>query len=81
MDKIIDEHSFSIEMRSRNYLSNVSLSDRSTEPVLIQGVLGGLKEICLQEDVTLEVRGSNGTLRLDVSREELEKLCAHPKKR
>jgi hypothetical protein len=72
----MEEHSFSIEMRSRNSLSHISLSDRSAEPVLIQGELGGLEEVCLLEDVTLEVRGAKGILRLDISREELVKFLA-----
>jgi hypothetical protein len=74
MERRMEEHTFSIEMKSRNSLSNISLSDRSAESVLIQGELGGLEEVCLLEDVTLEVRGAKGTLRLDISREELVKF-------
>jgi hypothetical protein len=77
MKRRMEEHSFSIEMKSRNSLSHISLSDRSSEPVLIQGELGGLEEVYLQEGVTLEVRGGKGTLRLDISREELGRFLAH----
>lgn len=77
MDRSVEEHSFSIEMKSRNSLSHVSLSDRSVEPVLIQGELGGLEEVCLLEDVTLVVRGVKGTLRLDIGSEELGRFLAH----
>ena len=70
----LEEHSFSIEMDSRDSLSNVSLSDKPIEGVLIQGELGGLVELTLLEDVTLEVRGVKGTLRLDISREEIASL-------
>ena len=70
----LEEHSFSIEMDRRDSLSNVSLSDKPIEGVLIQGELGGLVELTLLEDVTLEVRGVKGTLRLDISREEISSL-------
>ena len=85
MERRVEEHTFSIEMNSRSSLTNISLSDKSAEPVLIQGELGKLEEAYFQEDVTLEVRGTKGILRLDVGREELERLLAkgskvnHPK--
>jgi hypothetical protein len=72
MERKIGEHTFSIEMKSKNTLNHISLSDRSVEPVLIQGELGRLEGVYLLEDVTLEVRGVKGTLRLDISKEELE---------
>ena len=81
MERKIGEHTFSIEMRSKNSLKHISLSDRSVEPVLIQGELGGLEGVYLLEGVTLEVRGVKGTLRLDISKEELEMLLAHAGKK
>jgi len=80
MERRAEEHSFSIEMRSKGSLSHVSLSDRSAEPVLIQGELGALEEVCFHEGVTLEVRGEKGTLRLDINKEELETLLAKAQK-
>jgi hypothetical protein len=76
MERRVEEHTFSIEMKSRYSLSHISLSDKSAEPVLIQGELGGLEGVYLLEDVTLEVRGVKGTLRLDISKEELEKFLS-----
>ncbi len=72
MERRVEEHTFSIEMKSRYSLNHISLSDKSAEPVLIQGELGELEGVYLLEDVTLEVRGIKGTLRLDISKEELE---------
>jgi len=77
MERKIGEHTFSIEMKSKNTLNQISLSNRSVEPVLIQGELGGLEGVYLLEDVTLEVRGTKGTLRLDISKEELEMFLSH----
>jgi hypothetical protein len=76
MKRRVDEHTFSIEMKSKSSLNHISLSDISAEPVLIQGELGRLDEIYFQEEVILEIRGSKGTLRLDISRKEIEKFLA-----
>jgi hypothetical protein len=79
MTNKVGEHSFSIEMDSRDSLSNISLSDKKVEGVLVEGELGKLVDVALIEDVTLEVRGEKGTLRLDLSKEEIGKLL-HEKK-
>ncbi len=79
-DHGVDEHAFSIEMKSKNSLSNVSLSNRAAEPVLIQGELGTLEDVCFQENVTLEIRGSKGIFRLDIDRQEMEKYLRKPVK-
>ena len=80
MERRVDEHTFSIEMKSKSDLKNVSISDKSAEPVLIQGELGRLDEVYFLEGVTLEFWGSKGTLRLDISKEELNTLLARPQK-
>ncbi len=67
------EHTFSIEMGSKRSLKNIKLTEAAQDSVLIEGSLGELEEVKLHEDVMLEVRGANGTLRLDVNREELER--------
>ncbi len=64
------EHSFSIEMDSRKNLSHVSLSDES-EGVLIKGKLGELKEISHEEGLMIEIIGELGTLRIDLTKDEL----------
>ncbi len=71
-----EEHTFSIEMVSKSSLSNVSITSKSTEPVLIQGELGRLLNVCFQENVTLEITGVKGVLRLDIDRQELETFLA-----
>ena len=69
-----DEHSFSIEMGSRRDLSHVSLTDESTEGALIKGKLGEIVEISHPEGMMIEIEGNLGVLRLDLSKEELEKI-------
>jgi hypothetical protein len=68
------EHSFSIEMKSKRYVKNISISDEDHNLVLFQGFLGDLKTLSLVEGKMLEVKGSNGILRIDLSEEELRTM-------
>jgi len=61
-------------MDSKKDLSHVSLSDESSDGVLIKGKLGELVDIALHENVMLEVQGEKGVLRLDISTDELLKI-------
>ena len=74
MNKKNSQHSFSIEMLSKKYLSHTSISDEEGDAVLIKGELGEIVNVSLQEGLALEVQGANGTLRLDLTREELSKI-------
>jgi len=70
------EHWFSIELKSKEFLRNLMISNRTGETVLLEGFLGELVEMSLVEGGLLEVRGSNGVLRMDVNEEDLETLLA-----
>jgi len=59
-------HAFSIELKSKEFLRNVMISNRMGETVLVEGFLG--------EGAMLELRGSNGVLRMDLKEEEFERL-------
>lgn len=67
-------HAFSVELKSKEFLRNVMISNRKGEKVLIEGFLGELEEVSFVEGAMLELRGSNGVLRIDLKEEELEKL-------
>lgn len=67
-------HAFSIELKSKEFLRNIMISNRTGETVLVEGFLGKLEELSLVEDAMLELRGSNGVLRIDVKEDELGKL-------
>jgi len=67
-------HAFSIELKSKEFLRNVMISNRIGETVLVEGFLGELEELSLVEGAMLELRGSNGVLRIDLKEEELERL-------
>lgn len=66
------EHAFSIELCSREHLKSIKLGDDQNEQVFIEGFLGKLSELKLVEESMLEVRGRNGTLRLDLTADELK---------
>lgn len=67
-------HAFSVELKSKEFLKNVMISNRTGETVLVEGFLGELKEMSLIEGALLELRGSNGVLRIDLKEEEFKGL-------
>jgi len=69
----IKEHVFSIELKARRYLKNVSLTNGSFDLVLVEGTLGELVQASFKEGIILEVIGKNGTLRIDLTEDEISK--------
>jgi hypothetical protein len=66
------ERTFSIELKSKVSLKNVTLSDSSRENVLLEGTLGQLQHASFAEDVILEVVGDKGVLRINLSKNEIK---------
>ncbi len=76
---------FTVELRSRQALMNASLSDGRHDPVLIEGTLGSLRSASFLDGTVLEVVGTEGVLRLDLSKDEVtdkqagrHEICAPP---
>jgi hypothetical protein len=67
-------HMFSAELTSKNFVKRLSIPGDNDDKVLIEGFLGELKEIGFIEGIMLEIQGTNGILRIDLSQEELRKL-------
>ena len=63
---------FTAEISSKRYVKNVSISNEAHDRVLFEGVFGELREIYMVDDKVLEIKGTEGTLRIDVTRQELE---------
>ena len=74
------EHGFSVELKSKEYVRRVSVSDNPRDAVIFEGFLGEIEEIGMVEEVILEIRAANGTLRIDLSVEELKRALARKKK-
>ena len=70
------DHAFSIEMKSKQYIKNISISNESQDRVLFEGSLGDLCNLSLEEDHVLELIGTNGVLRIAVTRLQLEKMLS-----
>lgn len=68
------KHTFSIELKSKEYLKRVAIPAEAEDNLLIEGFLGELEEIDLVEGVMLEIKGANGILRMDLKEEELNTL-------
>lgn len=70
-------HGFSIEMKSKRHVKNISITDEQRNSVLFEGHLGELERLSMIEGLALEVRGTNGTLRIDLSEEELRTILSY----
>ena len=79
MVKRIEEHSFSVEMKTEGAVRRMSFLDNENGHVFFEGFLGELKNINMIEGVMLEIEGNNGTFKLDITQKEIEK-CLVPKK-
>jgi hypothetical protein len=74
-----DGRGFSVEMISKEHVRTISVSDKGREGVLFEGVLGELENLEMLEGSVLSVRGSHGTLMVDLTEEELRGLLTKKK--
>ncbi len=65
---------FSIEMKSNKFVKQVTLSNESRDGVYFEGFLGDILEICFVNGGMLEIRGVNGTFRIDISKEKVMEM-------
>jgi hypothetical protein len=79
MCKKMDEHSFSIEMKSERWVRRMSFLDKENGKVFFEGFLGELTNVVMVESVMLEIEGRNGVLKLDITQQEMEK-CLNSRK-
>ena len=69
-----NEHMFSIELNSKEHVRRFALPNENGGNVLIEGFLGKLQSLSFTEGLMVEIQGTNGTLRMDLSEKELERL-------
>lgn len=69
---------FSVEMDSKRHVKSVSISNEAHERVLFEGDIGEMLELSMVDGEVLEFKGTNGTLRIDVSEEELRTMLERP---
>ena len=61
---------FTIELNTGNDLKKVSIPN-GPQRLLLEGTIGSLKHAKFVEDAVLELVGTGGTLRVDLSREDI----------
>jgi len=67
------ERVFSVELKSRRNLKNVTLTNGSNDSVLVEGTIGELVQATFAEGIIMEVVGKNGILRIDLREDEIKK--------
>ena len=74
MENQTTECAFSVEIKSKDHIKQMSFNPKERYPVLFECVLGNLKNLSLVEDMVLEIKGENGILRVDLTRDDLMRL-------
>ncbi len=75
----VKERGFTVEVTSKEHVRSLIVSDESQGKVLFEGNLGELQELEMVEEIVLQVKGTNGTLRLDVEEDEFKKMLERKK--
>ncbi len=73
MQEINKERFFSVELKSKVCLKNVTLSNNGPENVLLEGTIGQLQRAEFAENLILEVVGDKGVLRINLSQNDISK--------
>ncbi len=75
----MNEHGFSVQLKSKDHVTNMSLSEKSCEAVLLEGVLGELEGLEVLDETVLRIAGTNGTLMIDLTEDELRDMLSKKK--
>jgi len=69
-------HVFSVELKSKTHVRSISISNEARDRVLFEGDLGELEEVTFIGGSMLEVKGTNGVLRVELGEDETRKLMS-----
>ena len=70
--------SFSVELESKEYVRNVTITENYLDRVLLEGEFGDIESLSMIDSEVLEIIGQYGTIRIDVTRAELRGLTDQP---
>ena len=73
MEEIDEERFFSVELKSKVNLKNVTVRENGLENVLVEGTLGKLQRAEFNDGVVLEVFGDKGVLRVNLTMDDIKK--------
>jgi hypothetical protein len=65
---------FSIELKCKKFMKKISVCNDSRNKVFFEGFLGDIEELNFIEGGMLEIKGLNGTLRIDLSEKEIQAI-------
>jgi hypothetical protein len=68
-----DERFFSVELKSKTSLKNITINNGFNDSVLVEGTIGKLVQATFEESLILEVVGEKGVLRINLEQKELKK--------
>ena len=63
-----------MEMASKEHVRSLIVSDESQCKVLFEGNLGELQKLEMVEEIVLQMKGTNGTLRIDLEEDEFRTM-------
>jgi hypothetical protein len=69
---------FLVELKSKNHVRSISISDKAYDRVLFEGDLGRLLEVSIIECTALEMVGENGVLRIEIDEDVLKRVLESP---
>jgi predicted dehydrogenase len=67
------ERFFSVELRSKADLKNITMTNGARDGVLVEGTIGELVEASYAEGLILEIVGTKGTLRINLKDDEIRR--------
>ena len=73
MEEIDEERFFSVELKSKVNLKNVTVRENGLENVLVEGTLGKLQRAEFNDGVVLEVFGDKGILRVNLTMDDIKR--------
>jgi hypothetical protein len=68
-----NERFFSVELKSKGNLKNITLTNEGQENVLVEGSIGELLCAEFSEGIVLEVFGDKGVLRINLSPDDIKR--------
>ena len=71
---------FSVEMKSKNNVRSISISDDSHDRVLFEGDIGQLRVVSTIDASSLELIGENGVLRVEIDEDVLREVLTRPER-
>jgi hypothetical protein len=69
-----NERVFSVELKSKRHLKNITLANGFSDKVLVEGTIGELVQATFAEGIILEVVGKKGVIRIDLGESEITKI-------